>query len=496
MAPFLRITDPSTERTSNSPRNQSAPNLLIVLFDALSAKNMSLYGYHRETSPNMARFAERATVYHAHYAAGNFTPPGTSSLLTGTYPWTHRAFHIGGTVTDHYKHRNLFRAFAGGTYNRIAYTHNRLVTLLLNQFRDDVDAYVDPGEFGLVDSQIADQLFLRDANIAYLSLEQLVVPSRHVKSGSLFLGLAHYAWTVAASKALYREHGSLYPRGVPELWHLFFLLEHAIDGMEALISSSREPFLGYFHLLPPHPPYSPRRDFVDTFNDGWEPVAKRPHFFSQGHPDGWLNQQRRHYDEYIAYVDAEFGRLHDFLARTGALDSTYVVVTSDHGNMFERGIIWEHTTPTLYEPVIRIPLLISKPGQRHREDVYTPTSCVDLLPTLLQATNRSIPDWCEGEPLPGFGGGGRSGERSIFSVEARSNPKQMALARGTAALVKGQYKLIHYFGYRGYEDETELYDLANDPEEIEDLYLSKRSVAADLRNEMDDKLREVNRAYL
>ena len=70
---------------------RAAPNVLILLFDALSAKHISTYGYPRETMPNLTRFAQQATVYHAHYSGGNFTTPGTASLLTGTYPWSHRA---------------------------------------------------------------------------------------------------------------------------------------------------------------------------------------------------------------------------------------------------------------------------------------------------------------------------------------------------------------------------------------------------------------------
>src|SRR6266508_3062077 len=71
------------------------PNVIILVFDTLSARHLSLYGYSRLTSPNLTRFADRAIVYHRHYAAGNFTSPGTASLLTGTYPWTHRAFQQG-----------------------------------------------------------------------------------------------------------------------------------------------------------------------------------------------------------------------------------------------------------------------------------------------------------------------------------------------------------------------------------------------------------------
>ncbi len=68
--------------------------MVVIVFDAFSAYNISLYGYQRETTPNIARWAERAVVYHNHNAGGNFTIPGTASLLTGTYPWTHRAFGL------------------------------------------------------------------------------------------------------------------------------------------------------------------------------------------------------------------------------------------------------------------------------------------------------------------------------------------------------------------------------------------------------------------
>ena len=97
--------------------------------------------------------------------------------------------------------------------------------------------------------------------------------------------------------------------------------------------------------------------------------------------------------------------------------------------------------------------------------------------------------------LPTFGGQQAGGERSIFSVEAKSNPKRAPLTKATVAMVKGRYKLIHYFGYDGYENEFELYDLVNDPEEMEDLYGSKRPIATDLQNELEEKLREVNEPY-
>jgi hypothetical protein len=111
-------------------------------------------------------------------------------------------------------------------------------------------------------------------------------------------------------------------------------------------------------------------------------------------------------------------------------------------------------------------------------------------------TGQAIPDWCEGEVLPTFGGKEANGGRSVFSIEAKRNHKFAPLTTATVALVKDRHKLIHYFGYSGYNDEYELYDLENDPEEVENLYSSSKPLAAELRDELGEKLREVNRPFM
>ena len=98
--------------------------MLIVVFDAFSAYNISLYGYRRETTPHITRLAERAIVYHNHFAAGNYTTTGTASLLTGVYTWTHRAFQMYASVMDALQTKSIFHAF-NDDY-RIAYSHNPL----------------------------------------------------------------------------------------------------------------------------------------------------------------------------------------------------------------------------------------------------------------------------------------------------------------------------------------------------------------------------------
>jgi len=139
----------------------------------------------------------------------------------------------------------------------------------------------------------------------------------------------------------------------------YYLLEDAINWLATTLANLRQPFMGYFHFLPPHAPYKTHRDFVGRFkNDGWTPVLKnRDPLFSDGDYQSKRELRNRIlYDEFILYVDREIGRLFDSLDSTGILGNTWVVLTSDHGEMFERGITG-HKTPVLYGPVVHIPMV-------------------------------------------------------------------------------------------------------------------------------------------
>ncbi|MBK9781637.1 MAG: sulfatase-like hydrolase/transferase [Anaerolineales bacterium] len=93
LASLGMVIPPSINHICNTAQGNKK-NVLIIVFDAMSAYNLSLYGYDRETTPNLARLSKRATVFHNHFAGGNFTTPGTASILTGSLPWTHRAIRF------------------------------------------------------------------------------------------------------------------------------------------------------------------------------------------------------------------------------------------------------------------------------------------------------------------------------------------------------------------------------------------------------------------
>jgi len=481
---------------SLSPVQQAGKpqNVIIVVFDAFSAYNISLYGYQRETTPNLARLAERAVVYHNHYAGGNFTTPGTASLLTGTYPWTNRAFGLSKQIVEKsFLNKSIFSAFP--SHYRLAYTHNTVANRLLVQFSKNMDEYVPMGRLFLANDDFIYSMFEKDEDTATVSWIRAIKRQEEGYAYSLFLARLYEQLRELAISAL----KSQFPGGVPHIAvDDYFLLEDATEWLGSTLSTLLQPFMGYFHFLPPHRPYLTHRDFQDRFaKDGFTPVFKPPDkYFREDNKVELLLRKRTSYDEYVLYADREFGRLMDRLEASGMLENAWVVLTSDHGEMFERGI-QGHITPVLYQPVIRIPLMIFEPGQKSRRDIYANTSAVDVLPTLLHVTGQEPVDWMEGTVLPPFAPTEPDPERSLYAVQARKNKQHEPLTVATTALIKGQYKLMYFFGYDelGGNERVEMYDLENDPEELNDLYAAKRETAGDLFDELNSKLAEVDEPY-
>ena len=470
-------------------------NVIVVVFDALSASNIALYGYRRDTMPNLTRWAERAVVYHNHYASGNFTTPGTASLLTGTLPWTHRAFDLYGLVDEPFVEKNFFTAFPN--HYRLAYTHNPVANTLLNQFSEKMEDPIPLAKLLLTNDDIITSLFRKDESTATVGWTRAMKNKDEGYAYSLFLSHILKAFRERTISGL----RSQFPGGLPHIaGDNYFLLEDAIDWLGDTLSSLPQPFMGYFHFMPPHRPYNTHMDFYGQFaGDDYLPVFKPQDLFTsqQDTNPNFLLKRRKNYDEFILYVDREFGKLMDRLEEAGTLENTWVILTSDHGEMFERGILG-HITPVLYQPVIRVPLLIFEPDRKTRSDIHSNTSAVDILPTLLHLTGQQPADWSEGIVLPPFASSRSELERDLYVVQAKENAQFAPLTVATIALVKGRYKLMYFFGYEelgANGERIELYDIENDPEEINDLYSIEKEIAAELFGEMKAKIAEVNKPY-
>ncbi len=474
--------------------NDKQPNIIVLVFDAMSARNLSLYGYPRPTTPNLERFAQRATVYHAHYSAGNFTVPGTASMLTGLYPWHHRAFAQRSLMRSGLS-ENLFRV--APDHHGVGWTQNIWADVLLRQLHAEMDDHLPSPLFS--DKSLAampSQRLPNDSVVAYYALDEFLFSSHQILNpypGSALLGYMDITRGLLDNRA--RAQEGEYPFGVPNNSYYTFRHPQVFEGLLGeIIERTRDnsPWLGYFHLFSPHTPYCPRKQFTGIFPEIRLPYQKR-HPLAAHHADAkTIRYLRDRYDEFIADLDHEFGLLVDALEREGVLETSYLFVTSDHGEMFERGE-WGHGSPLLYDPVIHIPLVVSAPGQRERRDVFAPTCNTDLVPTIAHLIGASV-DGLDGRLLPELGGE-TDAARSLFSMVAMYNSSFQPIGEGTVALIRGSLKVIHYRGYEKAPTDFEMYDLDDDPFELKDLVPRQPSEFAQVKEELLDALADADHPY-
>lgn len=337
--PFVKLAIPqlmipATRQLAQQPGGEATsnqPNILMMVFDTFSANHLATEGYRRDTAPNLARLAEKATVFHNHRAAGSFTSPGTASLLTGLYPWTHRSIQTYGHALPRVAENNIFNLLPD-TYYKVAYTHNPLASALLHQFRRQIDELKPRRELTTMDGLWSDVRFANDFPVA-INAERLI-GGLNLPPSATYLDLFRSLRANLARNKYEHEYADLFPRGMPEdgadMLYGLYTIEDAIDWVAELSTTYPTPFFSYIHLWPPHAPYATRREFIDIFQDGWQPAEKALNpLDTEGVPQVKLNESRRLYDEYVSYVDAEFARLYDLLEKSGALENTYLILTSD-----------------------------------------------------------------------------------------------------------------------------------------------------------------------
>jgi arylsulfatase A-like enzyme len=339
-------------------------------------------------------------------------------------------------------------------------------------------------------------LFRNDVDNAEVSFLRALKPQVEDLNYSLYLSRIYQA----SLERKFARYESLFPRGLPNFnIDNYYLLEDAINWLMDLAPAAPQPFLGYYHFLPPHNPYNTRVDFFQAFSkDGYILPLKPEHTFSDGQDYESTHREASSYDEYILYVDSEFARLYEGLEKSGLLENTWLILTADHGELFERGIIG-HVTPALYHSIVHIPLMIFAPGQTARQDIYEFTSAVDVLPTVLHLTGRKyvFPDWSEGKVLPPFNNDTFDSDRGVFTIEADGIRYNQPMRFGSVSMIRDGYQLLYYFGYEeiGKGELVELYDLKTDPDELDNLVDARPELANSMLETIKQKIAEADRPY-
>ncbi len=407
-------------------------SVLLVTVDTLRADHLGCYGYRRPTSPHIDRLASEGALFERAVTSLPRTTQSIASILTGRYPKGHGA-------------RGLFSTLPAAN-----------LTL----------AEVLKGE-GYATAAVVSNLFLRPGQ----GFEQ---------------GFEHY-------------------ENPPGRWDG----DSAIDVTRAALTwlrgrPSGRPFFLWVHYLDPHWTYQPAPPFDRAFDSTFDHpftlyedlatgrLTKGQVIFANPLSPRQVEHVVALYDGEIAQADAAIGQLLDEAAPL-ARGPLLVVLTSDHGeSLGEHGYHFAHGE-YLYEPGLRVPLLLRLPGRIPaglRTDALVQN--VDVAPTILSLLDIDRLQSVDGHPLllPAAPGAARAvvGAAQVEGSALRPAPgRALVFAESDFQLIHranrryyipgpagkwsaasdGRYKLIHIPIPGG--ETIELYDLETDPGETRNL---------------------------
>ena len=432
----------------------NAPNLLFIMTDHQRADSIGAVHCGIEVTPHLNRLAEQGTHFPRAWTTCPLCTPARTALATGLHPVQH------GVMVNDWKgrtagaHRPLHQYLAAHGYvtAHIGVHHIRVRPDLRQRVRFDLWYGVDDwrGEMRARGLDPAPREGTRAFQRKVLELQE----GRWVE-----------AWYSSTRTALWphpAEH---------------FLDNRLCDAaVDWLVRNPRRPFALFLYLWAPHPPLRVPQPYASMFppdridlppNVGrparGEPPSRRRSVPAQLAEGITEEEWRRVWSAHLGLVrlaDEGIGRVMKALERLDLTESTIVVFTVDHGEHLGQHAMYQKME--LYEPAVRIPLIIRTPGGRPGS-IDRAVSHTDILPTLLDlldipesppgnACGLSLRAAVEhGDPPP---------ERPVF-LQYAGNPVPGMQRRG---VIEGRWKYVW-----DPDDLPELYDLETDPLEMTNL---------------------------
>ncbi|MGB5573507.1 MAG: sulfatase-like hydrolase/transferase [Thermoanaerobaculia bacterium] len=465
------LQSPSTPSSKEIiDHDHDRPNVVLILVDTLRADHLSVYGYSRRTTPNLEEFARTAVVFTQASAASSWTKPSVATIFSSLYPVTHKArtnqdFLSGSVLT-------LAEALRDSGYVTLGVTANPLIapTFGFTQGFMEFSAPETISPFrlttvGRLATRLSNRLRAaesRDHEAERLRTDQVEVKSegknqgadrqRGVLGRSLRTTIRRVTSQVA--EVAFGEKVGALPPG---------------DGITdtALRMAERNqdagPLLLYVHYIDPHVPYSPPAPYDSAFSQHADSPLRQSGVDARSlgatpEDQDWIGRSVDLYDGEVLFVDLQIGRLLGGLEDLGLLETAVVVVTSDHGEEFLDHGGTKHGR-TLYEEVLRVPLLMRVPNVTTLGLVHDqPVGLIDLMPTILElARAEKQPQLMQGRSL-------------VADLLEGTEPKQVSPYFGQVLQLEmarvDQFKVIRTRNRKGSE---EIYDLSRDPLEKQNL---------------------------
>ncbi len=459
-------------RTPPEPAHPK-PNVLLVTIETLRADHVGSYGYRRNTTPNLDRLARQGARFEKAVAQAPFTLPSVASILTGRTPPLHGVRNHPAVLAESIE--TLAERFESAGYQTAAMTRHTWLRSKsgLNQgfseyHNNKFSAGLDARSLSLAASDWLDE---RDASRPFFLWLHFLDP--------------HLPYTPSYPySVLYHDElgGETQPK------HLREMTAAALERDEYVPTPYADLAGGpYFDLVLRH--YPENRILLDLAF--WRRSRGEIFFNRDLYSRYEVSQIIDLYDGAILYTDDNLGRILSKLQELGLADSTVVAVAGDHGEAFgEHGLSFTHDY-TLYDEVLRVPLVIRGPGVVPGATLGQQVRLMDLTPTLLDLAGVEPLTGIEATSLAPLLGGGSLPYLPAYAESAPARAQfpeqdkiQLPGIRGKWRMVRtDRWKLIRIPREEG--DLYELYDLVDDPGETKNLFADLAGEAAKLQPLLD-----------
>jgi len=420
------------------------PNILLVMFDQMSAQALPCYGHGVVRAPHLQALAERGVVFENAYCNSPLCSPSRFAMMTGQLASRIGAYdnaaelNAGVPTFAHYLRALGYRTCLSGKMDFTGADQ-------LHGYEERLTTDLSPSDFGWTPTW---------------DEPEKLHPWFHDLTSVVDAGPYDHSLAMAYDEEV---------TGQAVRW-----LYETAGGTDG------RPFLLTVSFMHPHDPYLARREFWDLYDDAAidlprvpsiAPAARDPHsrrLWAMYDRDEYaiteerIRRARRGYYGMISYIDAQLGRILATLEALGRRDDTVIIATADHGDMLgERGLWYKMT---FFERAVRVPLILCAPELFAARRVAQGVSLVDLLPTLLSIAGSgersAMAAPIDGTSLTSLAAGRDDGVPEAVYGEY--------LAEGTRQPIfmirRGQHKYIACAG-----DPPQLFDLAADPLELDNL---------------------------
>ena len=491
-------------------------NVLFIMADQLRRDHLSCYGHPHLKTPTIDALAKRGVRFTQAHTSSPVCGPARMSLYTGRTAFSHGAswnfvpLHIGEfTLGDYIRPHGIRVALAGKTH-----------------MRPDLDGMQQLGisagsDLGVLASECGFEPWERDdgehpnqkfnPDLAYNKwllghgYESPNPWNDFANSGRGPKGEMMSGWAL--------RH-SIYPARIDKAHsETAYMTKRAIDFID---DAGDKPWVLHLSYIKPHWPYIAPDPYHNMFKDvAHAPANKHVKEKETTHPvyQAFMNMEVGQtfarddvrqtvlpaYMGLIKEIDDQLARVMDHLKQNKLWDNTLIVFTSDHGDYM--GDHWLGEKELFHEPSVSVPLIIVDPDTRAdatRGQVDERlVEGIDILPTILEALNVKVPEQrIEGQSLLS-----KMRDRSdqqpwreaaLSEIDYSYYQARIDLgiepSQARAYMLKtNDWKYVYFKGFR-----PQLFDLKNDPLELEDLGESKntQSIRSEFQGELLERLTE------